>query len=814
MMSLGSSGGIGGPSSSSSSNLSASAPPFTIDRFSSNPNSNSLVHYADATPFAHTWPYSPIPSAPQPEVEPDSTLKTSVPVSSGFGYVSNASSTRWPAINPGDTSSNSSFYVPETRPYQPPFVSHVIPEDSSSLTLGQPVYDPSSVHVSSQVDHNAQMSGVGYMPQWQGVWKGESRHGDQIGSGGNSAAKKLNESSAFVYNNYVNEGPTIQSEDASRGDTAILYGLSTDGIQMASHAGSYDALSLDKSLFTKKHNAGIYANPIDGTEKDGCSKAFNTMNVHGRSTSLNMMNVGESLFSQNLGHLPLESPGMQFQGSNSSYIEFSPRGTFQEPSKCFSNNQQAYGLQELCIPPRGSFVKDPTIPMKPTCTVVIKAPASNTSSAALDTDKIVGNRIASNGGSKLLEIPHLSEENGNFISTRPESTAGSCYTNQTENDGNYWNFFASNSEGAVPPNSQLEGSMDFILSNKPASQITNTNVSYGFSPSFDYVQGSKYAEDSLENNILALDSPCWKGAQDPYSSNNNFIESLPRIQFLKELDQCLDIPSNPEGPSRVASHELSNVNVNFRTGCPANDELPAQTITSHSSCAAKELNPNAAAKEVINCRNPHCSEDGQFLNDSDKPREENKLSNNFLGTEARYSCPNLCKMDSGFVPVGVNLHSGIEDRVTNCSEAADAGAVAYHAAENVLYSPPTQEVCEEHHQTTVEVATNRVDVSALVNAMHSLSEVLHSNCSDDSCELTIENQVSLKRVIRNLDACVSKKIVESTPVSEFMVPQQSTSISTGDGGHHVEGSIWIDSNWTFIFSFYDCDMQAKCIGDR
>ena len=52
MMGLSSMGyGVGG--NSSTSNLSASAPPFTVDRLNPNPNSNPLLHYSDygAEPF-------------------------------------------------------------------------------------------------------------------------------------------------------------------------------------------------------------------------------------------------------------------------------------------------------------------------------------------------------------------------------------------------------------------------------------------------------------------------------------------------------------------------------------------------------------------------------------------------------------------------------------------------------------------------------------------------------------------------------------------------------------------------------------------
>lgn len=184
MMGLGPMGsGAGGYSSSSSStsNLSALAPPFTVDRFIPKPNSNPMLHYSDSPydslyaveSFSHTWHY-PSPSAPGSESVINSTGIASVPTCDDYGFSASAaiipSTTHWSALSPNPEASNSAFaYGGEAKPYYSSYVPPMVREESTLIKDERSHYNvvpTSGLNVTSQIDYTHSLFDLEAGPRW------------------------------------------------------------------------------------------------------------------------------------------------------------------------------------------------------------------------------------------------------------------------------------------------------------------------------------------------------------------------------------------------------------------------------------------------------------------------------------------------------------------------------------------------------------------------------------------------------------------------------------------------------------------------
>ncbi|KAI5657494.1 hypothetical protein M9H77_26287 [Catharanthus roseus] len=227
MMSLGSFGG-GGPSSSPpTSNLSALAPPFTVDRSNSKPSASPLLQFSEspyATGFSHTWQYanpaaSGLDAYQKSELEADSTNIT--PMSSANDYhfrysvseSNNTPSNCWSTLNStAKTSTDPFLYDSEVGTYYPPYVSPVADEGTPLVALSDPSYDvlPSSglvsANASSQVDYTQSLSGLEYTPSWGGICYGlvDTKRGKHAELDGSFIKDKSNASVSVAFTNYLN----------------------------------------------------------------------------------------------------------------------------------------------------------------------------------------------------------------------------------------------------------------------------------------------------------------------------------------------------------------------------------------------------------------------------------------------------------------------------------------------------------------------------------------------------------------------------------------------------------------------------------
>ncbi|XP_059628920.1 uncharacterized protein LOC132271534 isoform X2 [Cornus florida] len=244
MMGLGSLGN--GGSTSSSSNLSALAPPFTVDRSNPKPMSNPLVNFTEppyAVPFNSSSQYwsNSYSSASRPDFfsnvnpEVDSIRTTCVASVTSFGFSGsqsiNSPSANWSPLNPSAKDAIDVSYlrysgdIPtslvESKPFYPPYVSPVVDHDTPLLALNEPSFDllpmshvvPSDVP--SQVDYTRSLSGLEYTPHWGGIWNGlaNEEHGKRVELERNFCSEEMNIAGSYVYSNYMEQVNTEEFDD-------------------------------------------------------------------------------------------------------------------------------------------------------------------------------------------------------------------------------------------------------------------------------------------------------------------------------------------------------------------------------------------------------------------------------------------------------------------------------------------------------------------------------------------------------------------------------------------------------------------------
>ncbi|CAA0805983.1 Unknown protein [Striga hermonthica] len=165
--------GAGGNSSSSTSNLSALAPPFTVHKPNAKPNSSANLHYHES-PYSHGWEYSS-PSAPV-VLQPSGNSNVPLPDSCQFSALTTVGPTvtHWSTFSSGNRGSLSSAfaYGGEVKPYYSPYVTPMVGEVSQLVEADGFRYNKgmkAGGNFESQIDYTRGMWDVDYdEAEWTG----------------------------------------------------------------------------------------------------------------------------------------------------------------------------------------------------------------------------------------------------------------------------------------------------------------------------------------------------------------------------------------------------------------------------------------------------------------------------------------------------------------------------------------------------------------------------------------------------------------------------------------------------------------------
>uniref|UniRef100_A0A5B6ZGU9 Uncharacterized protein n=1 Tax=Davidia involucrata TaxID=16924 RepID=A0A5B6ZGU9_DAVIN len=758
-----------GGSSSSSSNLSASAPPFSVDR--SNPKPNTVMHFTDAASInssLHNWQYSHSSSSrpdffSNPVTEVDSVRTTCLPSMNDYRYSGSQSipspSTHWPPLSPGVKNATDAFSylqysggiptnVVESKPYYP---SYIAPVDGGTPleALNEPSYDLLSSSHASQIDYTQSLAGLEYTPQWGGFWNGladKEKQGKRLEIDGSLCSEEMNVAGSYVFNNYMKQGVRIaESLSKCEEDSAILLRKSVDVL------GSENR---DVSLSTAQWD-------------------------------------GKPFLVQNHTSIPVESSRTSMLGSTSILPESHLQGPSLESATNSLNRQKPYyPSNEKCFQPVDYYMNDRISVTNHFPALVIRPPAVGTSSTPAktvpsETLNLIRNNAALNSEEfdghnptkiKPPYLPQSSEFKG-----RHWDKSQLCF--HLESNDPVFVALSSNKKEELPSELVTKDALDHTFKSRSGFQVPDINVPDGFTLVVDGAKAVSSVEnstESLDHHNPAVDSPCWKGAPASHFSPFEVSEvATPQLTF--EASNSLNLqgtqilPPDTDDTVKISFQKPCEDSVHHENGCGGCVSSLSPNRSLSANCAAKKLRSDAV-KAGLDCQNLSSTNGVQFSTDVDNPIKEYNLPND--------SKPSLTKQlnleEGDFTSkVKLKLQAGVADIEMDINDASEDGCVAFHALENVSCLPSGEngsKLAKLHGR----VSTPKINVQMLVNAMHNLSELLLFHCSNDVIALDEQDHKALEHAINNLDVCVSQKIARMTPTPESVFPRQGISHKLGE----------------------------------
>ncbi|KAL8538219.1 hypothetical protein ACS0TY_000261 [Phlomoides rotata] len=699
--------------SSSTSNLSALAPPFTVDRLNPRPNSNAFSNYSDSTYAVesfnpHSWQYTP-PSAPGPEIVIDSPGINSGSIYDSYRFSAptsvNPSSTQWSVLNSGTQTTRSPFsFGVEVEPFEPyytPYVPALVGEDSLLI-------------------------------------EDEGSRYNVVPTSGLSVTHSL-------FDLDLESGP--QSADCwGFDDWKRVKRSDIDGSFSSDKANVEGSSSFINQLYQGGHGSGkrIKSKEDYGVQYHSLSQVSDRK-CHTRSSSTELLE-DKSCLEQNAGFVAYNSNRL-VTPSSSLYPEFYPPVVSCEMQKNFPNYVSSCSPYEKCFrsvdtpfPGRASVVRaSPSVVIRPPPATNGKLRQSVTSRKPASSENvggIHGVNFGYNNPSKLKDIGFQSSSK-----IRADSFDASLFNFSKQGNG----LVSSTSVKELSSPLHSKETSDRKVKARFGSQLPDINVTRSFAMTSDVpvVDSSEDSSDFIDHHSTAVDSPCWKGAPSSQfstfdvgagNSSHAKINIDERYNFGPEEHKNVhlmvdsDFTENVEG-SKGKEHE-----------CAGNGVALALGRTLDAIRSTKEQSSSDGAKDTV------------WISRATNKGVELCDGPNMLNNEC-----NLLNLMSVFdMKVSDTRHLVGEEGLT-VNYVSDGAAVAVHAAEKVLASPASQEDATEH----IIKPDPKLDVTAMIKAIHNLSELLQFHLSSDACSLEEDNMETLKHVISNLDSCLSKKVVQA-----------------------------------------------------
>ncbi|KAH6811606.1 hypothetical protein C2S51_025368 [Perilla frutescens var. frutescens] len=744
MMGLNSMGSGGG--NSSTSNLSASAPPFTVDRLNPKPNSNPLLHYSDSPyvvePFSHPSQYAHL-SAPRPEPAIDSSEIISAPVSDGYRFSASASvspsSTQWPTHNSG--------YGGDAKPYYSPYVPPLLGEDRLLVEDEGSRYNVApapGLNGTSQHDYSRSLFDLEY-PRWA----------DSLGFDDGKRAKRSEVDGKF------------SSEKLYVGSSG------SHGYENQLYRGGHGSENRNKF---KQDSGALYKNLNQVSERE----------VYTGSSSTRYME-DKSCLEQQLGFFQYDSSKSLLTSSSSSYPESYPSVTSCAMEKSFPNYQNSCSPYEKCVRPVDTPFPGRVSVIRSSPTVVIRPPPATNHLGQGTTRKPAGSENAA--GIHIVDSDYTSASKPKDSGLKPNS--------KPKDDSFETSLFKFSKQGNSPVSSTSVKELSSPLHSKDTSyckfkatlgsQIPDVNASSGFPMADDNIKVVNFTEESselIDHHNTAEDSPCWKGA--PSSQFSMFDIEAGNLDHAKiNLDEHYRFGHGERQSlhSTVDSNRVFSEKVECNMGneneCGSNGVTLGLEKTLDAICSTTEQSLFDGTTDRVWIPPATRTKGVELGGGPNMMTKEPNLLNNFTNVfDMKVSDPKHLFGEGG---VGMTVN-----------DVSEGAAVAVHVAEKVLSSPASQDDAIEH--TTVP--DPRLDVPTIVKAIHSLSELLRYHISIDICSLGEENTGTLMHIVSNLNTCLSKKGVQAQatskpepkdPVGETSrILGESCSVGIISGGPHAK----------------------------
>lgn len=743
MMGLGSFGN--GGSSSSFSNLSPLAPPFTVDRSNSKPSPTQLLNFSDSSytgsvPFGQSWQYAPADPSPtgynffpsatdsvpttcnmslSPEFSPSDSVKPS----------SNVWSTSNPTVN-----ASTDTYAFGHEGYYAPYVPSIVSNEHPSSAFSEPSLDvlPNSgnipVNASTQVDYTQSLSGLEY-PHWSFFSKvADGKQDERNGIGGSYSLGMVNAGASFGYRNCMSQGNQLKGVNIAGEDSGAVN--FTDGVYTGSSSvGHIDA---------KSH---LPQEPV--------YSPLNSKTAVGSILPVSCQ-VGLSLGSSN-NYLNYENP-------------FTPHEKFFQPlDSCPRDTTSTSKSSPVVVirpAPSGSHFSSPNIDLHKNVDIWKTGATNNEKSDVCDLLK---------GEETQVPIDSQVKEYSLGSSTLPDF-------------------------GKIKDISFASSSVNNLCSIRPCSsnsieiavkERSGPQAPYASAPPVTFVEK---CSDALDLHNPNVDSPCWKGAPAFRISLCDSVEAPSPCHFKSKLE-CSDFgQNNPLFPpaehlGKSSLKKLGEENLHNHNVYAGNGLSVPSVGTGTNSYITEEHRINDVTKETY-VPMDLSSRGGilKFSEDLNKPSKGHNLpqySEN--DCQLQYSCGKHLSVDEHKCePTKHNLPEGFMHAGLKLNDTLEGGVVALDAAENVLRSPASQEDAQPYKMGSIP----KLDVQTLVHAIHNLSELLKSQCLTNACLLEDQDYDALKNAITNLGACTTKKIQKK----DTMFSQHDTFEKFGESRRSCKGT--------------------------
>lgn len=717
-MGFGSYGNNGGPySSPSSSNLSALAPPFTIDRSPTTgymPLVDLLEQTSKTGPLnnsssLHNWlpPRSPTSEAnffSDPNLELNSVVSSP---NNPYNYAS--LSTQLPHLSTTVSASADAFTYAQSgdnvaKPYYPSYLSPPARKDGSLVIPDQSSYDwlSSCSHVaaatldgSSNKDYSQRSSDLEYTAQWGGLWNGfsEWKPGKQgLFDGSFSRTKENDVPVSSIYEDYLNQ------------ETHIPKGLKRGEEAMRLNRGK-EAFHGINNLESERHGG-----PMD-------AEKLSEKSLSGKTSNFQPVDYSRS-FLGSLSGLPdssLELPSFMI-GTSSGKHQIPYRASNEAQLKLHANDSISIAKSS------------PTLVIGPAVGCGFSVPKLNLGSDKTDTDpcsKKVSSFIHSDGAKRVFDSSQLSihleiddpTSLGLLVTKNEEMSDKECITGNT---------------------------LHHTLKSKFGPQISNATHE-GFNLDLNSNENINSVEDSSESvdhYNPAVDSPCWKGV--PTSRSSPFDAAVPEKKrqegFTNSNVQEKQIFGIITG-DRVSSQK-PNENTRYHDfGSPENGlEFPLNTSQVTNSTFGEQK-----SDDIIKIG---FDSETKGIQHSDDIHEH---GSNSIGCSNFKSSPNTEQNIQGY---GLPSES-INEATLHVSPHLPFPVV--HAISSFT---------TELNKTNEGPSTPTIDVPMLISTMHNLSEVLLFHCTSGSYQLKQKDLVTIQSVIDHLSVCTSKNAEKMISIPE------------------------------------------------
>ncbi|XP_042015668.1 uncharacterized protein LOC121763674 [Salvia splendens] len=459
---------FGGGGNSSTSSLSASAPPFTVDRLNPKPNSNPMLHYSDygVEPFPHSSHY-PI----RAEAALDSSEMISVPAPDDYRFSASASvkspSSQWSAHNSG--------YGGDVKPYYSSYITPLVGEDRVLGEDGGPRYDvvpTRGMSVAPQHDYTQSLFDMEYGPRWV----------DGVGFDDGKRAKR--------------------SEVDGKFSSEKLFVSGSHGYESQLYQGGFG--SENRNQF-KEDSGVLYKNPHQVPDREVYTGSLRTGYMEDKSC---------------LEFFHYDSSKTLHTASSPPYPEPYPPLESCTTEKIFPNYKNSCIPYEKCGRPVDAPNQGRVSVGRSSPTVVIRPPPA--SSLGQGTSRKPA------GSENAAGVQSADSDYSNPLKPKDSGLKPICKPKDGFFETSAFKFFkqenspvssASMKELSRPLNAK--DTSDSKVKATLGPQISDVNVSSGFPKTGDNIQvvnSTEESSDYIDHHSTAVDSPCWKGApSSPFS---------------------------------------------------------------------------------------------------------------------------------------------------------------------------------------------------------------------------------------------------------------------------------------------------------